>query len=185
MASTDRERWNERYRQGDQHTQPDAWLIGHAEMLAAPHPGSRALDLACGSGRHTFWLAELGYTVDAWDISDAGLQLLDAELARRQPRLPVTTSQVDLERATIPADTYDLILDAFFLERSLFASMITGLRTGGLVIVNTLLRRDANEDRNSAHLLQPGELRAVFGKLQILDDYEDPQAGRAGIIARK
>jgi tellurite methyltransferase len=187
MSSADRERWNQRYREGDHHTQADAWLDAHAHILRAPQAGARALDLACGSGRHTLWLAELGYSVDAWDISDVGLELLHAELKRRREAgatLPVTTRQVDLETVTIPAQNYDLILDAFFLERRLFPEMIAGVRPRGLLVVRTLLHRTANEDRNPAHLLAPGELSTRFSDLQILQLEEDPEAGHAGIIAR-
>ena len=190
MSSADRERWNQRYQEGDHHLQRDAWLVKHADLLAPPqgHQNARALDLACGSGRHALWLAELGYAVDAWDISDVGLELLHAELTRRRAEgenLTIVTRQVDLETVTIPASTYDLILDAFFLERRLFQEMVTGLRPGGLLVVRTLLQRAANEDRNPAHLLASGELKATFSELRILQEEEDPLAGHAGIIARK
>jgi len=191
MSGADRERWNQRYQQGEHHLERDAWLIAHADVLAVAHdrrPRARALDLACGSGRHTLWLAELGYAVDAWDVSDVGLEHLEAELARRRAgaaHLEVVPRQVDLETATIPRQTYDAIVDAFFLERRLFPQMIDGLRPGGLLVVRTLLRRAANEDRNPAHLLEPGELRATFGDLDILDEEEDADIGHAGIIARK
>ncbi len=173
MANADRERWNARYQAGDEHLEPDAWLLDHAQLLSAPRPRARALDLACGSGRHSLWLAELGYAVDAWDISDVGLELLESELARRRAagaHLSLATARLDLETASIPAETYYLVLDAFFLDRRLFGEMIKGLQPGGLLVVRTLMHRGANDDRNPDFLLEPGELRATFSGLEILDE---------------
>ncbi len=41
-------------------------LIGHLQ----PPPGSRMLDVACGRGRHSIQLAQLGYTVTGIDLSE-------------------------------------------------------------------------------------------------------------------
>ena len=146
------------------------------------------MDLACGAGRHALLLAELGYQVDAWDISDAGLALLRVELGRRLAagqRLDVTPQQVDLETADLPVEAYDLVLDLYFLERRLFPQMVRALHPGGLLLVRTLMRRPTAEDRNPAHLLQPGELRATFTGLDVLEEQEDGDAGWAAIVARK
>jgi tellurite methyltransferase len=188
MANIDRERWNERYSAGEHGTMPDEWLVSCSRMLKPSRPGARALDLACGAGRHALWLAELGYAVDAWDISDVGLDVLARELERLQASgmpVRVTPRQLDVETATIPPNAYDLILDAFFLDRRLFGQMIAALRSGGLLVVRTLMRRSAHEHRNPAYLLEPGELRMSFAALDILYDDEESDVGVAGIIARK
>ena len=188
MSAADRERWNQRYRAGEHHPEPDPWLVQHGELIRARQPGARALDLACGAGRHTLLLAELGYQVDAWDISDAGLDLLRVELGRRLAagqRLDVTPQQVDLETADLPVEAYDLVLDLYFLERRLFPQMVRALRPGGLLLVRTLMRRPTAEDRTPAYLLHPGELRATFTGLDVLEEQEDGDAGWAAIVARK
>ena len=45
-------------------TPPTDWLLANEDLL--PRSG-RALDVACGRGRHAFWLAERGLAVDAVD----------------------------------------------------------------------------------------------------------------------
>ncbi|MFD4181811.1 class I SAM-dependent methyltransferase [Rhodococcus sp. NPDC058514] len=59
--------WDARYRDS-----PDPWGAEPAETirerLAAVPPG-RAVDLACGDGRHARWLSRVGWTVTAVDYS--------------------------------------------------------------------------------------------------------------------
>lgn len=178
MANTDRERWNARYIAGDHPALPDAWLLAYGRLLKPTHAAARALDLACGTGRHSVWLADLGYSVDAWDISDVALHLLE-------PHPAIAPRQVDLETAHLETNTYDLILDAFFLHRGLLPQMIGALRGGGLLVVRTLLRRAGPDDRNPAYLLERGELSAVCADLEILLVDENAEQGVASIIARK
>ena len=188
MADIDRQHWNQRYRDGAYDFSPAAWLVKREALLRPTRLNARALDLACGVGRNSVYLAGLGYAVDAWDISDVGLNLLRAELARRrvagQP-LAVTPRQVDVDAAELPAAFYDLVLDACFLDRSLFPAMLSALRSGGLLVVHTLLRRTAEDDRNPDYLLEPGELRALTAGLDVVDAEEDPVGGWAGLVARR
>jgi tellurite methyltransferase len=123
MTEADRERWNQRYRDGACDFRPADWLLAHSSMLKPATEGLRALDLACGAGRNSLHLASLGYAVDAWDISDVALGLLGEELERRRAaghRLDVHPRQIDLDGVVLPPDTYDLVLDVHFLDRSLF-----------------------------------------------------------------
>ena len=157
-------------------------------LLRPAWAAARALDLACGAGRNALYLASLGYAVDAWDISDVALAELAKELERRRAAgqaLDVRARQVDLDTAVVPESSYDLVLDAFFLDRSLFPAMRAALRPGGLLVVHTLMRRCEHEDRNPAHLLEPGELRASFSGLQMIEYTEDAIEGWARLVARR
>jgi tellurite methyltransferase len=188
MADIDRERWNQRYRAGAFDFDPTAWLVERQSLLLPRRPAARALDLACGAGRNALYLAGLGYNVDAWDISDVALDLLRAEVERRRATgqsLNIAPLRVDLESASLPESAYDLVVTIHFLERSLFASMATALRSDGLLLVQTLMRRAAPDDRNPAYLLEPGELRAAFPWLELVEYQEDPIGGWAGLVARR
>jgi SAM-dependent methyltransferase len=188
MADSDRERWDQRYRAGAYDLDPTAWLVERQSLLLPRRPAARALDLACGAGRNALYLAGLGYKVDAWDISEVALDLLRAEVERRRATgqsLAIAPVRLDLETASLPESAYDLVLTVHFLERSLFASMAAALRSGGLLVVRTLMRRAVPDDRNPAYLLEPTELRAAFPRLEIVEYQEDPIGGWAGLVARR
>lgn len=48
---------------------------GLIEELAQPAPGDRALDLGCGTGNHSLWLAEKGLAATGLDESRAMLEV--------------------------------------------------------------------------------------------------------------
>ncbi|KGM16582.1 hypothetical protein N867_18470, partial [Actinotalea fermentans ATCC 43279 = JCM 9966 = DSM 3133] len=74
--------WDARYAHGPVWTrEPNVWV---RDAVAHLTPG-RALDVAAGDGRHALWLASLGWSVTALDISLEGVRQ-GAALARAQQR---------------------------------------------------------------------------------------------------
>jgi tellurite methyltransferase len=196
VSEADRERWNRRYRERYAERAydflPTRWLPEIAEMLVPPFAGARALDLACGPGRNAVWLAERGWTVDAWDVSDAALMILVCEREDRASHgfdLPIDVREVDLDSAEIPLATYDLLLNMLFLDRRLWPGMVAALRSGGLLAFETFV--DLPDGRTSEvspeHLLQPGELRSAFERLglETLQYDQDGPRGTARLLARR
>ena len=196
MAEGDRERWNrryaERYAERTYDFMPSRWLSEIEARLTPPCPGARALDLACGPGRNAVWLAERGWTVDAWDLSDVALSILVCEREERAAHgfpLPIEVREIDLDTAEIPADTYDLVLNMLFLNRRLWPAQADALRPGGLLAFETFvdLPGGRRSEASPEHLLQPGELQAAFEALgleALLSD-EDAQRGTARLLARR
>src|SRR5690348_4281998 len=165
MSEDDRrrwnERWNERQAQGAVDEAPLPRLVRHEDVVR-PEAGTspRALDLACGAGRHALYLAGLGYTVDAWDVSDVAIALLASASRRRGLDQRVRPRRVDLDAAALPPDTYDLLVDAYFLDRRLLPAMANAVQRGGLLFIETLLATPERPGRRD-FTLQPGELRAA------------------------
>ena len=130
-------------------------------------PAGRALDLACGVGRHAIWLALRGWRVDAVDGSDTAISLLlaNAELAGCRDRLEphVADLEADPPGFAIGPEAYDLIVDCHFLHRPLFAAIREGVRPGGLFVAALHLPAPG-AGRGHGYVLQPGELeRTVAG----------------------
>lgn len=153
--------WDERYRRGEHADNlPHPLVVRFAAQL----PPGRALDVACGAGRHALHLAERGWQVTAVDASTVAIELL----TRRAQELGVAVNAqvADLERGefSISSDSYDLIVNCCYLQRDLFPAIKAGVRVGGLVLaVIAMADDDPNvKPMNPAFLLQPGELREVF-----------------------
>jgi 2-polyprenyl-3-methyl-5-hydroxy-6-metoxy-1,4-benzoquinol methylase len=162
-----------------------SWLTGHEALLR----GGRALDVACGRGRHALWLAERGYEVDAIDRDAAALMTLAEEAARRN--VAVRTSQRDLEAAgaTLAVQQFDLVVVVHYLHRPLMTHLCEALRPGGLLVYETFTTAQAARGKpsNPAFLLEPGELRQLVAPLQIVVEREGEFDGRcvASIVARR
>ena len=196
MSGADRERWNrryaERYAERAYDFVPSRWLPEIEAHLKPPHQDARALDLACGPGRNAVWLAERGWTVDAWDLSDVALSILVCEREERGAHgfpLPIDVRETDLDADEIPPATYALVLNMLFLDRRLWPAMAAALRPGGLLAFETFvdLPGGRRSEVSPEHLLRPGELQASFealGLTTLLHD-EDGQRGTTRLLARR
>ena len=165
---------------------PCSWLLANADLL--PRIG-RALDVACGRGRHALLLAAAGIGVHALD-RDAGRIGSLAAIADRL-KLPVVAEVVDVEDGTahLGREAYDLVLVVHYLHRPLFPALVRALAPGGLLIYETFTTAQAQRGKpsNPAFLLEPGELPRLVAALQVLRQREGEFEGRmvAGIVARK
>ncbi len=183
MTNADRERWNQRYAAGEYDLTPNQRMVAH--LSGRITPGMTVLDLACGAGRNSLWLAQQGAAVQGWDISDEALDRLWAE-ADRQGLRSIATREVDLDEAELPAEAFDLVLATHFLHRPLLLPMLHALRPGGLLFLDIFLDSEKRSQVNPAHKLHPGELAGVYtGAAEILSLHEDLPDGRAVMLARR
>jgi tellurite methyltransferase len=188
-VSSDRRDWEERYAvRGENPLQaPSSFLLRHLDEL----PRGRALDVACGDGRHALVLARLGFTVDAIDLAATALRRLRNVAASE--RLAVHPVQADLEAFPIRADTYTVILNIRYLQRDLWSSFKRGLCPGGVLLFETFLRdqQRIGHPRNPSFLLERGELARAFADLDILRyeegllENESEPAFLARLLARR
>ena len=163
--------WDERYSRGEHIIkEPMPLLVSTVDEL---QPG-RALDLACGAGRHAIFLAERGWRVTAVDASVVGIEL--AKTLAQLRGVSVDWRVADLERGEflIEAGAYDLVGVFYYLQRDLFSQIRAGVRRGGLAVAAIHMTDDDPEvkEMNPAYLFGPGELRAEFRGWEILHDYE-------------
>lgn len=165
-------RWDERYSKQEQLDSTPAPLLVQAVIA---EPRGRALDLACGPGRNAHYLAGLGWQVTAVDYSSIAIEML------RVGHAEIDAQVADLEAGefAIAPNSYDLICVFFYLQRNLFDGIREGMRDGGLFVGSIHLQ---GEQRNPEYVMQPGELRSLFGGWTILHYSESDQAE---IIVRK
>jgi len=148
-------------------------------------PG-RALDLACGTGRHALWLASHGWEVTAIDVSVPAIESLQAQA--HEFGLTVDARVADLEKGeyTIEPARWNLIAACYYLQKDLFATIKQGVIPGGLAVAISLLVVPGKE--SSPFRLEPGRLRAYFADWEILHDREGSDSSRhavAEIVARR
>jgi SAM-dependent methyltransferase len=182
--------WDERYRRGDHLDDPPMpLLVRVAETLA---PG-RALDIACGPGRHALFLAERGWQVTAVDASGVAIEVLKTRAQARGLNLDARVADLEKGKFKIEPDAYDLICDCYYLQRNLFPHLRAGVRPGGLVVaaIHMVDNTPGVKPMNPNFLLQSGELRSEFADWAVLHYYEGKptEAGHqrqvAEIVARR
>ena len=163
--------WDARYR-ADQHTRDSPHLL--VTEFASGIPARRALDLACGTGRHALWLAERGWSVTAVDSSAVALQILSERAAEKAVKVESVLADLEQHEFFITENSYDLIVVCNYLQRDLFPAIRSGVRGDGLVIAIIAMVDDNPHVKpmNPAYLVRPGELRMEFGGWTFLHDQE-------------
>ncbi len=194
--------WDERYRRGEHATaEPSRLLVRAVELFARQVEGGslagrRALDLACGAGRHAVFLAGLGMRVTAVDASRVGVELALSRARERNLSLDARVADLEGGGFDIEEGAYDLVCDFYYLQRDLFPRMRAGLGPGGLLVaaIHMVDESPRAKPMNPDFLLRPGELREAFAGLEILHYREtaghDRDAGEhtrrsAELIARR
>ena len=185
-----RDKWNRIYSKALLPGPPAAVLTDNDNVL--PIDGI-ALDLACGLGANSLFLAARGLEVHAWDISEVAVSHL-AEQANSLG-LNIQTSAMNITAAALPINSYDLVVTSHYLDRSLPPAILQATRPGGLICYQTFTAEKQVDmgPSNPMFLLQPDELQSFVPDCEILafkdesynTDRNDPLAGRAFIIARK
>lgn len=146
---------------------PSPWVVRFAPLIP---PGTQALDLACGAGRHAKLLASLGHRTLA----------VDRDLSRLGDvtMLPlVEPFQADLESGDWPLQgrQFGGIVVTNYLHRPLFPHLLAALQPSGVLIYETFARGNERFGgvSNPDFLLLPGELLDAVRGLARVVAYED------------
>ena len=153
--------WNERYSRGEQVTSEPNSLLKRAVRTRPP---GRALDIACGAGRHAIYLASKGWDVTAVDSSRVGMDLLNERARARGVTIKTHVADLERDEFKIEKESYDLISVFYYLQRDLFPKLSQGLRVGGILVaaIHMVDESAGVKPMNPNYLLQPGELQGFF-----------------------
>ena len=186
---TERASWDERYSSGKYSSTEPHKLVREIVMKLKP---GRALDLACGAGRNSIFLAENGWDVTAVDNSAAGVEIARSRAEEKGLKIDFIVADLETSEFAIEPGAYDLICDLYYLQRDLFPKMKNGVRSGGVIISTIHIHGDGEEPGRFD--LREGELREFFSDMEILHYHEtdstDTDAGdhhrrTAELIARR
>ena len=144
---------------------PNGFLVEFTKTLK---PG-RALDVGMGQGRNTIYLAQEGWQVTGFDLSDAGVKLAREQASKLQVK--VTAVVADATAYDFGEAQWDLIVFCYVPLGDLAERVERGLKPGGIVLVENFHR-----DTAKVRLLYGGfgdnELLQAFHRFRILH-YED------------
>lgn len=164
------------------------FLRGLPPRLSPGRDALRALDIGCGAGRHTFLLAELGFTVGAVDVSSEGLRFTGESLASAGYKADLLCAP--MTALPFPDESFDVIVSYGVFYYGPFAdgrAAIGELRrvmkpaARALVVVRstddyrygkgTLIERgtfrcetnDTNEQGMVIHFLDEDDVKVLYG----------------------
>lgn len=139
-------------------TPASPWVRRFAGLIPS---GGEVLDLACGTGRHSRYLAGFGYRVEAVDRDADCLAGLDGVTG-------IATRQADLEGGAWPyfGRQFEGIVVTNYLWRPLLPGLMACLAEGGVLIYETFMAGNERFGRpnNPQFLLRHGELLDLMHK---------------------
>jgi len=142
--------------------QPSGWVLRFAHLL---RPGGRALDLACGRGRHALFLASRGLHVLAVDRDVDALESLRGHKG-------VIPLRAELEDGPwpLPGFRFDAVVVTRYLHRPLLPDLVASVDEGGVLLYETFLsgQEALGKPTRPDFLLRPGELREACAGLTVV-----------------
>lgn len=176
----DKDDWNRRYQGGDLlwTDRPNRFLVAEAGGL---EPG-RALDLACGEGRNSVWLAEQGWRVTGVDFSRAAIE--KAGRLAEQRGVEVDWVCADLLEYAPPPEAFHLVIVLYLqiaeTERHVvFSNAASAVARGG-----TLLLVAHDPDNLEHGYGGPRDAAVLYGAAQAAADFKGLEIERAEQVIR-
>ncbi len=134
----------------------------------------KAVDIGCGAGRDSVYLATQGWQVTAIDYSESALEKA-AQLAENS-QVKINCIQMDLEKDMqlfgAIKEEFQLVVVSRYLHRPLLPIIKNKIAINGYLLYQTFMRgcEAFGSPRNPRFLLQEGELASVFHDFEIILD---------------
>jgi 2-polyprenyl-3-methyl-5-hydroxy-6-metoxy-1,4-benzoquinol methylase len=160
-----RQKWDRIYAQQNAMPPPNPLLQKYAFLFA---DNAVTLDLACGLGSNSLYLAQMGYQVTGWDISPVALQKLTIEADKLG--VNIETACLDITAASFNEQRFDLIIVNHFLDRNLALPIVKALNPKGMLFFQTFVQTSSPSNKqkgpsNPQYRLDQGELLSLFSEL--------------------
>ena len=178
---SDRQRWDERYRHGAYADRlwPSAYLQQLADAGVVNGPG-RALDVACGRGRNSLFLAARGFQVDAVDVAAVAIAQAASSAVSQNLRINWQCRDLDTTQALPVTGAYSLIVMFRFVAPKLLPSLLDGLTAGGLLVIEEHLQWSQTDTlvgpSSQRFRVAPGEIHQQLSQtgveFDVVDQYE-------------
>lgn len=179
MASDPKTYWNDLYQQKPfaKGKEPSAFLH---QMLPRLQKG-KVLDIAMGEGVNSVYLAQKGFQVVGFDISDVAIE--HAQQLAKDTGVAIHARQADLDLYLMGVMEYDSIVMTYFRPTvpRYYSAMISALKQGGTLLIESYSVAEIQEaiDKKEGHknyffssneILKPlSELRLLYYQEGLVD----------------
>lgn len=174
MSEEDRSKWDQRYTE-DSHRkrdQPGEFISQWIDRI----PVGNALDVACGLGQKSMFLAQAGFQVDAIDVSAIGLERAEEQALAQG--LDINWIQHDLDQPYDFKQKYALIIVMWYVDLALIRRLCEHLVPGGYLLCEEHLACDNERGefigpKNANFRVAPNALREAVSDFDVryYDEY--------------
>jgi ubiquinone/menaquinone biosynthesis C-methylase UbiE len=172
--------------------EPDETVVNFVAFLKKRSKDMRLLDLGCGAGRHTVYMAKQGFEAHGIDISETGLSLAKERLKRQN--LDVYLLKCDMKMLPYIGFCFDAVVcfSAIYHQRlkgikDTISEIQRTLKKNGLLLVNflskrtyiygkgakveenTFVRQEGPEKGVLHHFTDEEEIRRLFKNFKIIN----------------
>lgn len=145
----------------------------------------RALDIACGRGAQTTWLAQRGLDVLALDVSDEAVKLTKQAAEHVGVSNRVSARRIDLsDGLTTELGSFHMVLCQRFSNRAVLNSLVARLVPGGSAFVSVLSVVGLQRSPGRFHA-QAGALIDIFSVHAVDVVWQHEGDGLAAIAIRR
>lgn len=171
--------WNEIYcKQGEVQKEILPTVYNFVELLKQEKK-EKILDLGCGTGRHSLYLAQNGFMVTATDISQKGVDVTEKKV--KEYGFPIETACHDIRNIPFKDNTFDAILCSWVSGhgdvddmKKHAKEMLRVVKTGGLIFVDYPSKED-KQYRVGIEISKDTFLDNMPGEEKIPHHYSDKQ----------
>lgn len=134
MSDQDRQLWNTRYKEGSYSSRPyPSPMLVHWHERLKLSTQLDVLDVGCGAGRNSLYLAEQGHRVTGVDISEQALARARQSASERN--LAIQFESMDFDLHTPATGAWDLVVMMRFMNRTVQPKLASLLKPGGLLLM--------------------------------------------------
>lgn len=180
------EKWNSKYKNrltNNVPPEPNKRLL----MMSGYLSEGEALEIACGLGGNSIFLAEMGYEVTAFDISDVAVDFVQERAAGNKLNITVKTADLTKEKSVLSGRKYNIVVLTYYLDRSLFPGMKELIKADGYLFIETFFQNGSSGNPNisNRYKLESNELLREFSDWRVLYFEENEHEGRQTIFCQK
>lgn len=185
VSESDRVYWDRRWAEAgpapvvDRLPDPPAF----ADLVASFPTRGLALDVACGRGRGTAWIARRGMDVCGIDISPVAIDLAAEYVDAMGVAARCTFVVADLDTGLPPGPPVDLVFSYLFWSPELTVPLVERLRPGGLLAVCHVSEADVGPGDWCVPASALSRAFSAIRGLEILDDRDAD--GIARVLGRR